>query len=320
MKKKSFDFDDLSTQYKIFGQKILNHEPFNLILFGNCEFFIHKLMNNLRHRARDQGLEVKSIDLSENSGKILEEIWEQQGLFAAKTVFFLSNLDKSKEGVKVLTKLLSKKTSNFFVFQYQKESLPKEFDKKIDSLWCNVPLYQNLGKAITWLSQDLQIKVDSSAVEMLIHLYGSDLHAIENALKIATLIQPDKIQVTAKMLTESGAFLREDDSLKLSQSLISGKQAESLRLLFDLLERRESALGILALLSRLARTSLQFLGGTPETRLPPMIAKQYGIYAKKQGAEKLSLALTKCAAAELSLKSSTKASEYHILAELIGFF
>jgi len=319
MKKKNFDFDEFNKLFSSYEKNLATNEPFCLFAYGSCSFLITECSTRLASQAIHQGTEVKYIDFSEQPGKILEEIWHQSSLFSSTNLYLISNLEKSKEALKILPRLLNSPSKNFFIFQIYKDSLPKDLEKHQNSILCNTPLYQNLPKSIQWLASHLQVKIESSAVETLVHLYGNDLLSIVNAMKIASLVRPDENRLTTESLRDSGAFMREDDALKLANSIMAGGSAESLRILHDLIERGQSPLGILGLLSRLARTSLQFLGGNPP-KLPPNIARQYATYAKRLGAAKLGLALTRCSAADMSIKSSSKASDYHILADVLGFF
>ena len=319
MKKSGFSFDSYIASLKSLESKILSGQPVVAISYGACPFLISEAIKYLQKKASSTQIDLKLIDLSESQGKGLSDHWNQVGLFTSHSLCVVYGLEKSKEGLRQFLALAGKPSSNSFLFSYPKADLPKGLSDKVTPILCHPPLYQNLKKAIHWIALNLDLDIRDDAVQALIHLNGSDLTAIKNSLMIAQLKRPDQKSVTSSQLLEQGVFLREDESLRLSQLILEGAKAEALLLLQDLISRGESALAILGIMSRLCRTSISSLERRLDSNLPPMVARQYSNYAQKQGLASMALGLRACSEADISLKSGTKASDFHILANLLNY-
>ncbi len=319
MKKSGFSFDSYIASLKSLESKILSGQPVVAISYGACPFLISEAIKYLQKKASSTQIDLKLIDLSESQGKGLSDHWNQVGLFTSHSLCVVYGLEKSKEGLRQFLALAGKPSSNSFLFSYPKADLPKGLSDKVAPISCHPPLYQNLKKAIHWIALNLDLDIRDDAVQALIHLNGSDLTAIKNSLMIAQLKRPDQKSITSSQLLEQGVFLREDESLRLSQLILEGAKAEALLLLQDLISRGESALAILGIMSRLCRTSISSLERRLDSTLPPMVARQYSNYAQKQGLASMALGLRACSEADISLKSGTKASDFHILANLLNY-
>jgi DNA polymerase III delta subunit len=319
MKKKVFSFDSYLEGIKAFETKLVRGQPSVALSFGTCPFLISESIHYLQKKATLSQIEHRLMDLSEGQGKGLQDLWNQAGLFASHSLYIVYGLERSKEGLRQFLSLSGKPSSHSFLFSYPKAETPKGLSDLVDQVWCQPPLYQNLKKAIEWTAFNLDLKIEEEGIQALIHLHGSDLNGIKNALMITQLQRPDQKKITGAQLLEQGVFLREDESLRLSHLILEGAKAEALLLLHDLTERGESSLGILGIMSRLCRTSLASLDRGYQGNLPPMVARQYANYGRKQGMNSLALALRKCSDADISLKSGTKASDYHILANLLNY-
>lgn len=319
MKKKGFSFDNYLESLKEVEAKLVQGQPSVTLTFGTCPYLISESIHYLQKKASLCQIEHRLMDLSEGQGKGLQDLWNQTGLFASHTLYMVYGLEKSKEGLKQFLSLSGKPSSHSFIFSYPKAEPPKGLSDLVDQICCQPPLYQNLKKAIQWTASNLDLKLDEEGIQSLIHLNGSDLNGIRNTLRIAQLRRPDQKNVTSSQLLDQGVFLREDESLRLSHLILEGAKGEALLLLHDLTSRGESTLGILGIMSRLCRTSMASLDRGYQGTLPPMVARQYANYGKKQGMNSLALALRKCSDADISLKTGTKASDYHILANLLNY-
>ena len=319
MKKIGFSFDSFDASLKAVEAKMASGISSVTISYGTCPFLISESIKYLQKKSSLTQIEPKLIDLSEAQGKGLGDHWNQSGLFASHSLYVVYGLERSKEGLRQFLALSGKSSSNSFLFSYPKADLPKGLSDRVLPILCHPPLYQNLKKAIHWIALNLDLNLRDDALQTLIHLNGSDLAAIKNSLLIAQLKRPEQKSITSSQLLEQGVFLREDESLRLSQLILDGAKAEALLLLQDLISRGESPLGILGIISRLCRTSVSFLERRGDSHLPPMIAKQYANYAQRQGMASMALCLRACSEADISLKSGTKANDFHILANLLNY-
>lgn len=320
MKKKAFGFENFTDSLSSLESAMTKGLSFTAVAYGSSNYLISEASHALKNKAKALNLQHVTLDLGETQGKKLEDLWKQSGLFSNKSFYTAYGLERSKEGLKQLAKLCDVTSEHSFLFLLAKDVLPKEIQGKVKPIYCPPPLYQNLHKAVLWSAKQLNLNLEPEAASALINLNGSDLSAIKNCLMIAHLKDPSAKVITVNSLLDGGIFLREDEALKLSHLILEGSTSEALLLMNDLIARGESPLGILGIMSRLIRTSISFQMRSPDTHLPPHVARQYTSYGQKKSITSLATALRECSRADISLKSSTKVSDFNILANLLHYF
>lgn len=320
VKKKTYAFESFTDSLNSLEYALVNGQSFAAVAYGHSSFLISEASHVLKNKAKSLNLQHVIVDLGETQGKKLEDLWKQVGLFSSQSFYTVYGLERSKEGLKQLSKLCNIASEHSFLFLLTKDLIPKEVQGKVKSIFCPPPLYQNLPKAVQWSAKQLGLTLEPEATQALINLNGSDLHSIKNCLMIAHLKDPETKVITVDSLVNGGIFLREDEAIKLSNLILEGSTSEALVLMHDLIARGESPLGILGIMSRLLRTSISFLMRRPDSNLPPHVARQYTNYGQKKSLSSLALALRECSLADISLKSNTKASDFIILANLLHYF
>ncbi len=304
--------------------------PLLTIIAGPSDYLVSKAGTYLQsfwRKLTDQP--SYSLDAQEISAEQFRSCWEQDSLFEPRSLTLIRHIDKRlPDLVKWLADIpcvaaIRRPLCLSFVGRAK-----SQLDKQCLRLGgreipCYEPLPRNLPTFVEALARKFDLQLDRTAANFLILNLGSDLWLLENEIKKLALLMPKGQQATVELISPHLGFLRDDHAFILSNHLLEGRLADAQGLLLSLLQRGESSLAILGLLTKHVRQALiaqspKLKGTSPKNLatalgLPPFVASKYADYARKGSEATFLKALSLCVQADRYLKSSKIADDILLL-------
>ena len=309
-----------------------------LVLFwGSDEFLLFEAFRQLKqtwknlHQTGAQILEGKDIANHQQ----FASLWEERNIFEPSPCYMIPHILKIKDFSKLLG-LIPSSTSlqSPICIGLKTNRLSTGIEKECIRLKARiVPCMQaridELPYLLNFMSKCLNLSFDTSAINLLIETVGDNLFKLQNELNKLSLILYDseKAVISARDISPYLGLLREEHVFEISQYLLTFQNQKAHFLIQDLLQRGESALALLGILSRHLRTAIKIRCAAKENhsihdisrtlRLPFKVVGRYCEYIKKVKYDNLLLALEKCHHADVKLKFTNKFPEDLLLAEIL---
>jgi len=295
-----------------------------IFAFGPSDYLLRKTANALRDawNAHDAAPceSIEARDLTEAS---LATIWQQPALFGQKTLYLIKRCEDASQLAVHMKRLPAETVPESLVCFLMGSAAPvakiRDEMKRIHASFVPAfePTLYDLPKFLQGLAKKMGFDLQIDAAQLLTETTGHNLDQLENELAKLSLIfasGESKKAVTAKDAAPLLGILREDHAFELVNLICEKRYAHAELFLHELMRRGESALAVLAIISRHVRNSIRIFeamrrGDNPQriaasVRLPLPVVKRYTQYVTTIGELRLKEALRFCGDADKELKSS----------------
>ncbi|MCB9228831.1 MAG: DNA polymerase III subunit delta [Deltaproteobacteria bacterium] len=306
-----------------------------LVLFwGNDDFLLSYARRRIRKLWQElwEGrslclLEPKELDQTQP----LTRFWQERDLFSDRSCYLLLHMERVKALKNSLKMIptsghLTNLMSLFFNGQEPGADIIKEA-QRLEALMipCFTPYPSELSGLTRQLAMDHGLKLSHESQHLLLNSIGSDLFQLDNEIrKLAPVFADQTAPPSPSQLASLLGVLREEHAFALSQYLCKGDRAKALSLILSLLDKGESGIAILSVLSRHIRAALAIaLPGNSRffyefSRLPEPVLKEYRSYLHRISVSQLLRKLQECQLADMQLKGFEKLPTDLILTQLIS--
>ncbi len=290
-----------------------------IIIKGSSDFMLNLSFQSLRDLWLASAWSIeRSEGVAFNAERFLQAT-STRSMFEPKQITVVTQAFSSPDLFDCIKALESVRSIQPSLVLLHSGEIPQKFAKELTRLAAFV---LSCDEPAPWETKDflldrckahrLELAADAQAI--FLDAVGADLSKLENEVRKLTLIFAGKQgRLSAEEVKPHLDFLREDNAFKVDQLLCQEAYPQAMLLLKNLLDRGESSLGALAILSMHCRKALQIqagmkLGQTPadlsrELRLPAQVVQHYLPYIRKKSANVFQRALNLCHEADRRLKS-----------------
>lgn len=328
MKTKKPTFKDYQSQLKAFKKS-----PLSLtLIYGPSQFLMLSAIDDIKSYFKSKGIAHHLYDAKDLDTDAFTDLYESSLLFSQAQSPIIQRFDKQSTLFKHL-KIAQKDrdSQQYTVLCFNSEKIPVKALNEVKQgsyhqIACFPPNFYELPDFVNSLAKKRKIHLTKPAIELLIEALGQDLFKLANELNTIALIYAADNQET-KTIDADGikdylSYLREDHLFEFDNFLLRGATAKSLYLLDDLLQRGESPLAILGLISHHCRKALIVLEclkkGLPDqticsqAKIPAFVLKNYRRHLHPNRYTKYINAIALCQKADIMLKSSRSDSALHL--------
>lgn len=317
---------------KLCKELTASDQPY-VCLYGSSECLLELALETIRKKVASLSTAITTIEGAQLSEASFETIMGQPALFEGATMYVVRRAEQSKVLPKILKTLAPPKGVGHRLLLVWSGGEPsasvlKEM-KRLGTLMvpCLDPWPNEIPQVLQTFASSLGIKLDPSAVQLLIEANGTDLIKHRHELNKISLLNPNHSgSLGRREIAPFLGLLRQDDAYQLDRLLTQRLWAHAHALTDALLARGEKALGLIAILSNHCRNVIRIQtalenGCSPanlskEIRLPPFILKTYLPMAGRIDLPRYVQALKLCHDADLTLKS-TSIAESILVAQII---
>ena len=308
-----------------------------ICFFGPAEFFHFQGCNILREYwtkitgSKAQTLEAHDIQKSEQ----FTTIWEQRSMLEQNSLYIIPRVEKIRDFNKKLNLIpMKNKIDNPICLSYVGSKIPSNLEKNLNRLRFElIPCFQATDQEIPLIISDFlkkhRLKLHTDSIKLLLAHIGNDLFKLENEIKKLSLLFPSTTKILqCDDIAHFLGLLREDHAFKLTQFFLGHRYNEALLFCDHLLQRGESTIAILGILSRHIRTALKIsslntknIPISEQSRslfLPYSITSSYHKYLSKVSDKILEKSLLLCQQTDMNLKSSRRIPEDLALSTIIS--
>jgi len=292
-----------------------------VLIYGKSPWLVQEAVQTLRHTARKSDYAISALESKELTESKLTDIFGQSSLFETSTVYIVNKADQAKLLLAKLAKPDTNQFANKLVLVMSADRVPAGLSKCLPSATtievpCFPPWPNEMAKAVSSFATFEGLNIDSGGVQVILETVGNDLQKIRNELlRMSQHLGPvEKVLGKDDIAPFLGA-MKEDDIYQLDKYLLDKKWPLATSLIFQLIERGEKPLSVLAMLANHCRNVLNVCDGiskgfTPfeignRTRLPAFIMKTYLQSARSVRVPAYTKALATCHHADRTFKSST---------------
>lgn len=259
-----------------------------ILIHGSNNFLVFLATSRVKERLRmTEGISVSSYNAHSINLDTLRNIFFQSSIFDPRCFNLIDNAEKLPDFPKTLAEIgsLSKKfeIKNLVCFVSDKgslkESARKEFAKIgfIEILCTDLAPYE-IPDFVDFYAASVRLKFSKDATTLLIDLLGRDLALLANEIKKISLIFPDRTEpIRSTDLADHLGVLKEDFAGRLRTLLTEKQFSKAQVLLTGLLQRGESPLGVLGLLSKHCRNALKIIDAERKGKSIQEICSETGL-------------------------------------------
>lgn len=308
-----------------------------IVVWGDNDYFLHKSTEYIQKAwKKSKQASVQTLSTKDLEGEqSFKSIWQQRSLFEASPMYCLKQLEKHRAVWKYFSCLpSSSKLQAPLCLNFKGSKLPVPLKKELDRLEaiylpCFAPYTSDYPAIIKTIFKKYGLEITADTADFLLDVTGEDLYKLDNEIKkLSAIFVDQKTSLSVDHVSKYLGMLRVEHAFRLTDLLIQQKQAEAHILLSDLIERGNSAIAILGIISRHIRSairihqakqagaSLKQLSST--LRLPINIINSYNQYTRQVPLTKLMRSLTCCQIADMELKGLSKSSETLILSKVLN--
>lgn len=293
--------------------------PFLVVFYGTDDYLLHASCEDyVQSLQKKAPLEVQRLQEREALRLNFAELAQQSDLFSPHSLYIFSSL-KKPASLTGQIKAMGEGSQNHFAFVIPQKTLPKALlqacqQKKALLVSCQSPLGYELPDFILTLAKRYHLKLSPQAVRLILHHQGEDLFRIDNEIRKLSYLFASEETIGEAQLKQWLGVTKMDHIFKLEQYLLSSSPNRAAVLADSLLKQGESFLGIVALLSQVARKGIRISQWMKEGKdvrwiarqlyLPLPVVKTYFQYINQFGPKPFKAGLKSAQAADMSGKSS----------------
>lgn len=322
MSKTKLGYKDYQSALTRLGELATQQQfPKIIVLYGTSDFLQQEALHDIRgFWLQRKNSTVNSLDTARFDQSTLEQIWTQDAIFEPQALYVLQKLEKKTDLPKYFEAMPSTQPKGGLCLTLQTSAAPVKLlnalkGRSFLDIPCFEPSYYEVDRYLEQQIRKHRLKMNSEAVQLFRQSVGLDLATIQNELQKMALVFADfPGLLTAQEVGPILGFLRQDMIFHLEKLVLSRKSADALAMVSSLLNRGESALGILAVLASLVRKALRInqhlrQGHSPEQaasaqKLPLPVIKSYNQYMSQKSPMELIKVLRLCQQADQQLKGS----------------
>jgi len=328
-------FADYITALKQFKSNKILGEHNIFIIYGKSPWLAQEAVQTIRHSARRCGFAISGLEPKELTESKLTDIFGQSSLFEASTLYIVNKADQAKLLLAKLAISDITQLSNKLVLVLSADRIPASLAKlsaghSVVEIPCFPPWPNEMAKAVASLAGIDGLNIDNSGIQVILETIGNDLQKIKNELtRISQHQESGGKALTRDQIAPFLGAMKEEDIYQLDKYLLEKKWHLATSLLFQLIERGEKPLSVLAMLANHCRNVLNVCDGiskgfTPleignRTRLPTFIMKTYLQSARSVHVPAYAKALSTCHHADRTFKSSA-IDEKLVLGQIVAAF
>ncbi len=287
---------------------------------GDNDFLISQTIKELKRLWIGTGWSVERLEGSTVNLEAFYQATTATSMFEPKLVTFINDAQSIPDIHAIFSSIKTvKDLQNPIVFVWRNKELNSKIQKEISRigplmLLCEDPAPWEIREFTLDYCKARGFKLTSSALELFLEATGTSLHKISNEIERLSLVfdQTNRALTREEILPHLD-YLKEDHIFKIDQLLCNEAFNKAQLLIYDLLDRGESPLGLLAILAMHCRKSLQIRaelkkGNTASEiskalRLPPTVVQLYSAYVQKRKPSIFSKALISCHELDRKFKS-----------------
>jgi DNA polymerase-3 subunit delta len=328
LKAKKPTFKDYQSQLKAFKKG-----PLSLtMIYGPSQFLMLNAIEDIKTYFKHKGIAHHAYDAKDLDADAFTDLYESSLLFSQAQSPIIQRFEKQTSLFKYLSLAQKNRPSQqHTVLCFNSEKIPVKALSDLEKdnyhqIACFPPNYYELPDFVKDLAKRRQLSLSKSAIELLIEALGQDLFKIANELTTISLIyaaeKQDIKSIDAEDIKGYLSYLREDHLFEFDNYLLRGATAKSLYLLDDLLQRGESPLAILGLISHHCRKALIILECLKKglsdqaicthAKIPAFVLKNYRRHLNPNYYSRYRNAIRLCQKADIMLKSSRSDSALHL--------
>lgn len=288
-----------------------------MVIKGASDFMLNLSYNSLKRVWQAADHSVEKIEGTAFTAERFLQATSTRSMFEPKQITVVTQAFQSPDLHDCLKNLETVRSIQPSLVLLNSGEVPAKFAKELTrlaafTLSCDEPAPWEVKDFLVDRSKAHSLEFTGDASSFFLDALGGELSKIENELRKLAFILPQG-PVTADKLKPHIDFLREDNAFKVDQLLCQEAYSQAMLLLKGLLDRGESSLGVLAILSMHCRKALQIqagmkMGQTPadlsrDLRLPTSVVQQYLPYIRKKSSAVFGRALNLCHEADRRLKS-----------------
>lgn len=289
-----------------------------MVIKGTSDFMLNLSFNTLKSMWRAHDWSVERSDGASFTAERFLQATSTRSMFEPKQITVVQQPFASNDLFDCLKALDTVRSIQPSLVLLNSGEIPARFAKELTRLAaftvsCDEPAPWETKDFLLDRTKAHRLDLAPDAQNLFLDATGADLSKLENEIRKLALIFPEGEKLSAAKISPFVDFLREDNTFKVDQLLCQEAYSQAMLLLKDLLERGESSLGVLAILSMHCRKALQIQAGmksgqTPadlsrELRLPTSVVQHYLPYIRKKSAAVFQRTLNLCHDADRKLKS-----------------
>jgi DNA polymerase-3 subunit delta len=318
-KGKKAGFSDYLSALKLIKSGKLLSERNIILLYGKSRWLVQEAVQTIRQTAKKSDYAIAALEPKELTESRITDIFGQSSLFEASTLYIVNKADQAKLLLTKLAKADTSQLSNKIVLVMSADRVPAGLTKSLaGSTFTEVPCFppwpNEMGKAISSFAAFEGLNIDNGGIQVILETVGNDLQKIKNELvRMSQHLGPIERVLSKDDIAPFLGAMKEDDIYQLDRYLLDKKWPLATSLIFQLVERGEKPLSVLAMLANHCRNVLNVCDGiskgfTPveigsRTRLPAFIMKTYLQSARNVRVPAYSKALSTCHQADRIFKS-----------------
>lgn len=288
-----------------------------MVIKGSSDFMLNMSFNTLKATWAKNDWSVERVEGPSFTAERFLQASSSRSMFEPKQITVVSSAFQALDLYDCLKALETVRSIQPALVLMTSGEVPAKFAKELTrlaafTLSCDEPAPWEVKDFLIDRCRAHKLDLNADAQNLFLDAVGADLAKLENELRKLALILPEG-KFSADLIRPHVDFLREDNAFKVDQMLCQGSYPQALLLIKDLLDRGESSLGVLAILSMHCRKALQIQAGmksglTPadlarDLRLPASVVQNYLPYIRKKSATVFERALNLCHEADRRLKS-----------------
>jgi DNA polymerase III delta subunit len=300
--------------------------PRLIVAWGPSDFLLTRVYEVIRDvwKNRDQaGGEWTSIESADLTRDLFASLWEQKNLFGQASCTVLLRAEKKSDLARMFAAIPKPESiASHVVVLLGKDRLPAELAKQMERLRahrieCVEPAPFEVQRFVMSLGRKYGLGLQQDASQVLIDQTGFDLARLDNEVRrLALFFAGSSGEKGVREIAPLLHTLKEEDTFKLDACLLEHDWAGAHKLLVDLLDRGEHALGLVGMLARHCRIALELKdegtdhafrasgSASSKIRLPAAILRKYNRHVEKTPKSRFVNALNLCADADARIKSS----------------
>jgi len=301
-----------NTELKDILQAIASGNPQVIVIHGDCDFMAEWYLQAIVEKwaiAQPEGV-VNRIDAKDCDLNDLCTSLTQPALFEAATLMVVKRLESHTKVLSTIFQVAEGALANSVILLIGHKLNAKQSAEakksKAKLLTATQPRYQELQRFVEVLAEESGVKITKAGLRYLIEQVGENLGQLRNEfVKLSLIFQKQTAPLLPNQIAPHIGAVREDHIFKIDQYFLSGQFDEALIFFKDLLDRGESPLGIVSLVARHVRLSLNYKEfAHSATKLPPLVAKSYKSYVNTKSTVQFEKCLAVCQLADMRLKST----------------
>ncbi len=304
-----------------------------ILLYGKSPWLVQEAVQTVRQTARKSDLAIAALEPKEITEGRLTDMFGQSSLFESSTLYIVNKADQAKLLIAKLAKTDISQITNKLVLVMSADRIPAGLTKSLAGNACTeVPCFppwpNEMARAIQSFASFEGLNIDSGGIQVILETVGNDLQKVKNELvRMSQHLGPVEKVLTKDDIAPFIGAMKEDDIYQLDKYLLDKKWPLATSLIFQLIERGEKPLSVLAMLANHCRNVLNVCDGiskdfTPfeigsRTRLPAFIMKTYLQSARSVRVSAYTKALSTCHLADRTFKS-TAIDERLVLGQIVA--